>query len=95
MTEKRKRILIVDDDPDVVHALTKILEKDGYQVVSAPNSKIGQERALAEAPDLIVIDIIMDTYSEGFSFIRTLAADSRTRDIPRIILSSLGIQQHL
>lgn len=95
MTKTKKKILLVDDDADFVSAITKILEKGGYQVISAPNSKNGQEQARAEAPDLIIIDIIMDTYSEGFSFIKALAADVDTRDIPRIILSSLGIQQHL
>lgn len=95
MDDRRGKILVVDDDPDLVEATTRMLARGGFDVVSAPNSRVGMQKAREDAPDLIIIDIIMDTYSEGFSFIRELEADDRTRDIPRVILSSLGIEQQL
>jgi len=95
MSGGAQKILIVDDDPDLVSALTTILEKNNYKVISAPNSVVGFKKAKEENPGLIIVDIVMDTYSEGFTFIKNLLTDSQTKDIPKIILSSLGLQQNL
>ena len=95
MANKNKKILIVDDDMDLVRAVTAILTKNDYEVISAPNSVSGFELAKKEAPDLIIIDIIMDTFSEGFNFINQLIKEPDTKNIPRVILSTLGIQQQM
>ena len=90
-----KKILLVDDDQDFRLACRKILEADGYEVVEAASGKEGLQAAGSVNPDVIVIDIIMESFSEGFNLIRKLATQDKTRDIPRIILSTLGIQQDL
>lgn len=95
MPDGKRKILVVDDDPDVISALTTILESGGYTVVSAPNGTIGMQKALSEKPDLMIIDIVMDTYSEGFILITNLLANPATKNIPNIILTSLGLQQEL
>lgn len=95
MEKSEKKILLVDDDNDFRRAIRKILEWDGYQVIEAVNSKEGLEKAESESPDLIIIDIIMDSYTEGFSMVQKLSENNKTKNILRIILSSLGISQDL
>ena len=93
MEKSEKKILLVDDDNDFRRATRKILEWDGYQVIEAANSVEGLEKAESESPDLIIIDIIMESYTEGFSMVQKLFENEKTNDIPRIILSTLGIIQ--
>jgi CheY-like chemotaxis protein len=86
-----KKILIVEDDPDTVEALTLVLQKDGYQTVSAPNAEEGLAKVKAEGPDLILLDVMMPAGTEGFHFVWTLRKDTdpRCRDIPIIVLTAI------
>lgn len=95
MEKSDKKILIVDDDKDFRRATRKILESDGYRVIEAENSVEGLDKAESESPDLIIIDVIMDSYTEGFNMVQKLSENEKTNDIPRIILSTLGIKQDL
>jgi CheY-like chemotaxis protein len=88
-----KRILLVDDDDDFRAATKKILESGGYEVVEAASGEEGYAKTKSERPDLAVIDIIMESFSEGFNLIKRLSDDEETKGIPRIILTTLGIQQ--
>jgi len=91
--EQVKKILLVDDDGDFRAATRKILESGGYVVVEAATGREGFAKAKSESPDLAVIDIIMESFSEGFNLIKRLSEDEWTRGIPRIVLTTLGIQQ--
>jgi CheY-like chemotaxis protein len=88
-----KKILIVDDDTDFRSSTRKILESGGYEVVEAATGQDGFRMAKSERPDLAVIDIIMETFSEGFDLIKRLNEDESTRGVPRIVLTTLGLQQ--
>jgi CheY-like chemotaxis protein len=88
-----KKILLVDDDRDFRSATGKILESAGYRVIEAASGDEGFARASSETPDLAVIDIIMGSFSEGFDLVKRLDDNERTHKIPRIVLTSLGIQQ--
>ncbi len=92
MAQTRK-ILLVDDDPDFRASTRKILESGGYQVVEAASGEEGFAKAKTYRPDLAVIDIIMESFSEGFNLIKRLNEDEWTKGVPRIILTSLGLQQ--
>ncbi len=70
------KILIVDDDPDIVLATRLSLERAGHQVIAASNGAEGLEKLKAERPDLIILDVMMDTATEGFQ----LALKLRSRD---------------
>ena len=94
MAEKKK-ILLVDDDNDFRSATRTILESSGYTVVEASTGKEGFDKAKSESPDLAVIDIIMESFSEGFNLIKRLNQDEWTRGVPRIVLTSLGLQQEM
>lgn len=95
MEQKGKKILVIDDDSDFRLATRKILESGGYEVVEAKSGQEGFDLAKSTSPDLVLIDIIMESFTEGFNLIQKLFEDEKTKDIPRIILSTLGIQQDL
>lgn len=60
------KILIVDDDPDLVEALKMTLEANNYKVFTAANGTEGLKQVKAVNPDLIILDVMMDTITEGF-----------------------------
>lgn len=87
----RKKILIVDDDPDIAESLRLVLESKSYQVVSASNAQEGREKVKQEHPDLIILDIMMPNSTEGFHFVWNLRNDtsSECQNVPVMILSSI------
>ncbi len=86
-----KKILIVEDDLDTVDALTLVLHRNGYQTFSAPDANNGLEKAKAERPDLILLDVMMPAGTEGFHFVWTLRKDTDPvcRDVPIIVLTAI------
>ena len=85
-----KKILIIDDDPDIVESMKIVLEKEGYEVISAPNGKLGLEKARAEKPNMILLDIMMTTRDEGFQISYDLKADEALKNVPVVIISSVA-----
>lgn len=89
------KILVVDDDPDIALATRLALESAGYSVVEARSSKEGLEAVKREAPDLIVLDVMMDTATAGFQtalVLRSPDPDSEYaafRKTPIIMLTSI------
>ena len=86
------KILIIDDDDDFRTATSAILEAAGHAVLIASDGKAGLEMVKAEDPDLIVLDIMMDSIYEGFSVITTLRATPEYidyRDIPVLMCSAV------
>lgn len=85
-------ILIIDDDDDFQAATSAILEAAGHRVFSAADGKVGLEMVKAQDPDLIILDIMMDSIYEGFSVITTLRATPEYmdyRDIPVLMCSAV------
>ena len=82
-----KRILVVDDLPENVLMLQDRLEHEGYKVLTAYNGKSGIEKAQNELPDLILLDVMMPDIN-GFEVCKTLVSDSRTSDIPIILVTA-------
>ena len=85
-----QKILIVDDDPDILEALTMILEARGYQVVTAQDGVEGLANLKAEKPNLMILDLLMPKM-DGFAVCKELQDPrwSKYRDIPIIILTSV------
>ncbi|HIP99757.1 TPA: response regulator [Candidatus Bipolaricaulota bacterium] len=90
-----KKILIVDDDPAFVESTKRLLEANSYEVISASSGKEGFEKAKGQKPDLIIIDIMMETWSAGLDLVSKLQEDEETKHIPRILLTAVGIQSPL
>lgn len=82
----KRRILVVDDDKDVVQFLTRLLQKAGYAVVTAQDAYEATMRAYRESPDLILTDITMPA-GGGFSVLDRLTKSSKPTSIPIIVLT--------
>src|SRR5918992_2233719 len=92
---ERAKILIVDDEPFNVDYLEQELEDLGYETVSAGNGQEALERVAAEAPDLILLDIMMPIM-DGFTVCRILKDNDDTRLNPIVIMTALdGIEDRI
>jgi CheY-like chemotaxis protein len=90
MTESTgRKILIVDDEADVVAYLRTLLEDNGFRIVTAGNGREGMEKAKAENPTLILLDISMPEES-GVRMFRNLQEDPQTTDIPVIVVTGVS-----
>lgn len=85
----KPKILIVEDDADLVPFIEDQLEEFGYQAIAAYNGVDGLEKAEKERPDLIVLDIMMPGI-DGYEVCRRLRADNKTKHIPILMLTAKG-----
>ncbi|RJP67874.1 MAG: response regulator [Candidatus Abyssobacteria bacterium SURF_17] len=92
MANAKKKILVLDDEPDVVTYLVSLLEDNDYIVVSAMDGKAGMEKAKSEKPDLITLDISMPEKS-GIRFYREIKADPELKKIPIVIVTGVSSTQ--
>ncbi|MGN0922162.1 MAG: PleD family two-component system response regulator [Cellvibrio sp.] len=81
------KVLIIDDSPTETYKLSSMLEKSGYQVISADNGEAGLELAQKEAPDVILMDVVMPGLN-GFQATRLLTKTKETAHIPVIIVTT-------
>jgi len=92
MEKNKAKILVIDDDPDFIEAVTPILQSALYQVVTALNPQEGKEKIFSEKPDLILLDIMMDSLFDGFSLchsIKTSKEFKEFKDTPIIFISAV------
>jgi two-component system alkaline phosphatase synthesis response regulator PhoP len=83
-----KKILIVDDDPDLVEAVTMILESKNYDVAAAYGGIEGLQKAKTENPDLIVLDVMMPD-KDGYAVCKELKANPQLSKIPVLLLTAV------
>ena len=89
------KILIIDDDPDIVTAVRMTLEHAGHKVSSANSGKEGLQKVKAESPELIILDVMMETMTEGFQVALKLHSQDpasewkKYRNIPILMLSAI------
>jgi DNA-binding response OmpR family regulator len=88
MRDGKHVILIVDDDPDVRDAITLVLDMHGYVTVAAENAQQGLQKYKETAPDLIIVDLIMEEVDSGAHLARELQALGN--QAPVYLLSSVG-----
>lgn len=82
-----QEILIVDDDRDLVESIRIVLESSHYRVRAAYNGKDGFQKVQETAPDLIILDVMMTTDTEGFGLAYKLRNNPATRRIPIIMVT--------
>jgi CheY-like chemotaxis protein len=82
------RILVVDDDPDVVVACRIVLEREGYTVEAASNAEEGLRAVESLAPDLLVLDVMMEEPDDGLRLARELRR--KGFDFPILMLTSVN-----
>ncbi len=83
------RILIVDDDPDITEAMKLVLENEGYLVDRAKDGDSAMGRIRASKPDLIILDVMMNTPQEGFALSRALKKNTEYKAIPILMLTAV------
>jgi CheY-like chemotaxis protein len=86
---KKKTILLVDDDKDLVESNTEVLESAGYEVRAAYDGKSGMELARKIKPDLMVLDVMMATDTEGFDVSRAIPKIPELKGLPVILVTGI------
>ena len=89
------KVLMIDDDPEFVEAISNLLDAKGYEVHTASNGKDGVAKAKAESPDIILLDVMMTTKHEGFDTAREMHEDETIKDTPIIIMTGIRREMNL
>jgi two-component system alkaline phosphatase synthesis response regulator PhoP len=85
-----QKVLIIDDDVDIVEAEKLLLENRGYDVISAFDGKEGYRKIKEEKPDIIILDVMMTTPDEGFQITRKIRNDPEISALPIVMVTSVG-----
>lgn len=92
MPETKNKILIIEDEADLLELYTLQFESEGFFVTSATKGEEGLKLASQEKPDIILLDVILPKM-DGFKVLKKLKGNSATKDIPVVMLTNLGGQQ--
>jgi len=87
---KSNKIVIVDDDTDFLFTMETFLQRNGFQVLTADDGQKGLELIRREQPDLILLDIMMETLFSGFEVCKQIRSDDDLKNIPIIGISALS-----
>lgn len=87
-----KKIMIIDDDIDLVEAMRITLETGNYEVIDAQEGQKGLEILKKEKPDLLILDVMMGTLDEGFHIAYQIRNDEEIKDIPILMITAVGAQ---
>ncbi len=90
MEDSMAKVLIIDDDADLVEAMKIVLESRGYEVDCAYEGDTGFEKAREGRPDLVILDVMMKTKDQGFQVSYRLKNDPELSKIPIMLLTSVG-----
>ena len=82
-----KRILVVDDEPDILECLKIILEMENYEVIVSDNGEFLEQLSHSELPHLIIVDVLLSG-KEGRTLVKQLKSQKETRHIPIIMISA-------
>lgn len=87
MSQRKRTILIVDDEEDVLDLLQLVFETSGFVVRRASTGKSAVSSAWEQPPDVVLLDVMMPEM-DGWQVLRTLKGDERTRNVPVVMLSA-------
>lgn len=90
--ETKRKILVIDDEPDVVAYLSSLFEDNNYIVISAMDGNDGMNKVKSEKPDLVTLDISMPEKS-GLRFYREIKSDPELKNIPIVIVTGVESTQ--
>lgn len=83
------KIFIIDDDPDIVESMKVVLESKNYQVDTAKSGEEGLKKIKTVNPDLIILDVMMETGDKGFDVARDLKKNPNYKNIPILMLTAI------
>jgi two-component system alkaline phosphatase synthesis response regulator PhoP len=92
MPEASKRVLVIDDDDDFRSVVSTLLNAEGYQVDEATSGREGLARLEAVHPDLVIVDVMMESAAEGYGVSQALRFQPRyqeLQDVPILMISSI------
>jgi len=87
---KKKTVIVIDDDPDILEATRVILEGAGYAVETALTGKDGLDRIRRGGIDCVLLDVMMARDTEGFQIAQDLRADAKTANLPIVLLTNVS-----
>ena len=87
-----KKVLVIDDNPEILEMIRLVLKNEGLKVIDSENGVLGLELARKEKPDLIILDIMLPEMS-GFKLCRILKGEGETKHIPIVVLTALNDQE--
>lgn len=91
MTERKKlKIILIDDNPDYLFTMETFLQRNGFETLTAADGKTGLELIRAERPDVILLDVMMETLFSGFEVCREVRSDPELAHTPIIGISGMG-----
>jgi CheY-like chemotaxis protein len=85
-----KKILIIDDNPDFLFTTETFLKRNGFATLTAEDGKKGVEMAQKEHPDLILLDVMMETLYSGFEVCKRIKTDPHLKNTPVIGISGMA-----
>jgi CheY-like chemotaxis protein len=88
-TKAKQRILVADDDPEILTLLSMRLKSRGYEVLEASDGEKALEQAREQSPDLVLLDVMMPQ-KNGWEVARELKQDPKTKEIGIVILTAIG-----
>ena len=85
-----KQVLVIDDNQNTVKYLSVVLSEHGYEPSSACDGEEGLQKLQQSKPDLIILDVMMDSTTDGFHASYTLKKDPVYKEIPVVMLTAIG-----
>jgi CheY-like chemotaxis protein len=86
----KAKIVVTDDDREIRDTMQALLEMRGYTVVTAANRDEGMATIRRERPDLAILDVMMDSWQDGFEMSREIKKDPELKNIPILMLTAIG-----
>lgn len=87
-----RRVLIAEDEPHLVESLTFILEREGYEVMTAPDGEAALQQLLAATPDLVILDVMLPKLN-GLEVLKKIRDHPLLKTLPVIVLTAKGQRQ--
>ena len=86
----KAKIVVTDDDPEIRDTLQAMLETRGYAAVTAADRGEGMATIRRERPDLVILDVMMESWQDGFEMSREMRQDPELESIPILMLTAVG-----
>ncbi len=84
-----KRVLLAEDEPNIVESLTFLLERAGFAISAESDGRKALNAVLSDAPDILILDVMLPEL-DGYEILRQLRADQRTKALPILMLTAKG-----
>ena len=91
----KAKVLIADDDQDIRESVQAILESRQYEVVTAAGRTEGMDKIESEKPDLVILDVMMSSWQDGFEMARELKKDPQYKEMPILMMTGVKEQTGL